>query len=92
MGRNQGFSRLTHGIDKQLTKSEIGRGYIFITNDKLVKSEHTPMSIKINGEEIGIKELDNSGRIYIGRNLTQLIGKSVCRIHLKACKLAISYK
>lgn len=67
MASRQGLHRLQKGITRKLTKSELSRGYLFVTNDKEIK-ELQGLTIKINGREVSDR-LDGSGRITAGKKL-----------------------
>ena len=90
MGMNQGINRLSKGVARKLTKSELARGYLFISNDQKVKG--LPLiEIVVNGESLGKKKIDNSGRIGIGKNIVLKIGNKECSFLLKESRLLLSF-
>ena len=90
MARFQGHNRLTDGFVRNLTKSEQTRGYIFVSKDKEIE-KLKELEIFINGKTIGVKSIDNSGRISVGQQLTKDIGGKSCRFKLKGEKLFLEY-
>ena len=76
MGTLQGFTRLSKGLTKSLSKSETDGGYIFITLDKaVIKQLGKNFSIKVGGGKLINKNTDSSGRVYIGTENTKRLGK-----------------
>jgi hypothetical protein len=68
MGKNQGIIRYTQGYKRKLTKSEILRGYLFISNDKTIK-KMVGLTIHLNNKKFDGKNIDGSGRIIAGKEL-----------------------
>lgn len=82
MAKNQGFNRLTEGFSKKLTKSEISRGYLFISKDrKVLKLKE--LSVIANKEKLGKMKLDSYGRLGIGKAVIGKIGQSACHFKLE---------
>lgn len=90
MGKLQGYNRLTDGFSRTLTNSETSRGYIFVSNDKKVKKLRE-LEVFVNKKKFASKRVDNSGRISLGQNLTQDIGKKGLRFKLESEKLFLEY-
>lgn len=80
MAKNQGILNYTKGYSRYLTNSEKNRGYLFISNDKDVKSKQN-WEIYINKVKIENKKIDNSGRIIAGKKIIHEIGDK--QIHFK---------
>jgi len=78
MGSNQGVILLKRGSIRELTPSEISRGYIFITKDKLARVMlGETFTCSIQGKAFNEKSIDSFGRIYAGKSITRsLEGKS----------------
>ena len=67
MGKNQGLIRLSKGSTRKLTKSELKRGYIFITMDKAAKDKlGNVFNVMIFDNKLTNKRIDSSGRISVG--------------------------
>lgn len=90
MARLQGHNRLIGGFSRVLTKSEVSRGYLFISNDQEVR-KLKKVELIANGNNIGEKKIDNSGRISVGQAMTKDIGKKDCHFRLKNGKIFLKY-
>ncbi len=90
VGINQGVNKLNRGFSRRLTKSEVNRGYIFISNDRIIKGLSN-FDLVINDERLGNKTLDKSGRVGIGRKLTNKMQDKSCRFKLKNRTLIVEY-
>lgn len=90
MGKFQGHKRLTEGYSRNLTKSEVARGYIFISNDQEVR-KLGDVEIFVNGKGVGDKKVDGSGRVSVGQKLTHDIGEKICNFKLEGTKISLRY-
>ena len=90
MAANQGINKFTRGFERKLTASEMGRGYLFISLDRKVKSISN-LKILINNSVYINKEIDNSGRIGIGKEIIRDISGGVVSFKLIENTLHISY-
>jgi hypothetical protein len=80
MGLRQGLRNLTNGYERKLTNSELSRGYFFVSMDReIVKLKE--LQVSVNGEKIGNKKIDCSGRISVGQETTASMKNK--KIHLK---------
>ena len=67
MAANQGYIRLLKGYEKVLNKSEISRGWLYITKDKKALGLLSPhLTLVFEGNEYKLT-IDLSGRILTGR-------------------------
>lgn len=91
MGANQGLIRLSRGVNRELTSSEISRGYLFITKDKAVqKILGKDFLVKIKNNDFENQNLDNSGRISIGKMCTQKLKNQEITISLEGSKIIVT--
>jgi hypothetical protein len=66
---------------RKLTNSELSRGYVYISkNSKMINKN---ISVVINAENIGIKKIDNYGRIAVGRSIVANIGSKNCAFSIE---------
>lgn len=75
------------GIIRPLTASETRKGYVFISNDKRLPQtlRSRGLNVIFNGKGIGLKKIDNSGRVYVGRdNLSNLTPRQMAKILLES--------
>lgn len=89
MGLKQGFNRLEKGFSRKSTKSEQARGYLFVSNDTIVKGMN--LKITINKEPVKKKRLDSYGRIGVGRKLMRQFGHKKVHFRLRDNKIEITY-
>ncbi len=89
MGLNQGYNKYIQGYSRYLTKSEIDRGYLFISKDKKIKSIPN-LAVRID-DKLYTKPLDSSGRIFVRLSLLQKIGSKKISYHLEGDVITISY-
>lgn len=91
MGTNQGLIRLLKGASRNLTASEIARGYLFITKDKIAqKTLGKNFSIIVRSEEIKNQNIDGSGRVLIGKSFTEKFKHREIKILLEHNKIIIN--
>ncbi len=90
MAANQGINKFTRGCERKLTASELSRGYLFISLDKKVTSIPN-LKILLNDSVYINKEIDNSGRIGIGKEIVREMSDDVIRFKLIGNTLHISY-
>ena len=71
-----GVERLTNGFERFLNKSELARGYVFITNDKRVEElfDLNNFEIDFDRHRFEGKRLDVSGRVHLPRSLLEAVG------------------
>ena len=76
MGKNQGLYRIKKGIERRLTKSEVKRGYLFISVDRSLKEliNTDNFTLEIDGKELESRKIDKYGRVQIPRNTLREIG------------------
>jgi len=93
MGKNQGVTRLSKGIKKTLTKSEISRGYFFVSSDKKLKEQlGTNFEVFVNGNYHKNASIDNSGRITLGKEFVQdTIGEKTVSVRCEDKVLHIDF-
>ncbi|MFC1986265.1 hypothetical protein ACFLWC_04655 [Chloroflexota bacterium] len=76
MGTNQGLIRLKNGIKRKISKTEVNRGYFFLSLDKklctLLNVEK--FILEINGNLVTNRRIDNWGRFQIPRHILRRIG------------------
>lgn len=89
MGLNQGYIKYTQGYSRYLTKSELERGYLFISKDKKINSIPN-LTVRIDNKSY-TKPLDSSGRIFVGAPLLQKIGSKEITYLLENDVILISY-
>lgn len=89
MGLNQGYNKYSEGYTRVLTKSELTRGYLFISKDKRINSI-SDLTIKIGDMEF-YKTIDSSGRIFVGQSVLANIGAKKITYRLEGETLSISY-
>jgi len=90
MGKNQGLNRLSNGVKRKVTASEVNRGYLFISKDKSVEG--------LLGEEFDTiiydqifkyRSIDSSGRIYVGREIMKRLKNRYIEINLDKKRVVI---
>jgi hypothetical protein len=89
MGLNQGYNKYTQGYSRYLTKSELDRGYLFISKDKKINSIPN-LTVRID-DELYTKPIDSSGRIFAGAPILQKIGSKEITYRLEGNVIIISY-
>lgn len=89
MGLNQGYIKYTQGYSRHLTKSELERGYLFISKDKKINSIPN-LSVRIDSKSY-TKPVDSSGRIFVGALVLHKIGSKEITYHLQDDVISISY-
>jgi hypothetical protein len=90
MAVRQGLVNLTKGYKRKATKSEISRGYLFVSTDKEIAKLKT-IKVIINGTDLGAKKMDNSGRIWAGKDLTEAMAWKECCFKLLDGTLTIIF-
>ena len=90
MGANQGIIRYTRGYSRRVTKSELLRGYLFISRDKKIMG-NKQLRIILNGTEIKEKKLDKEGRIGVGKSIMNQIGNKEIFSIFEGNKLKITF-
>jgi hypothetical protein len=76
MGVNQGIYSLHRGIVRQLTRSEVDRGYLFITKDRsFIKLYGNTLNVDVCGKNTILK-LDLYGRVFLGKELLSKLSKN----------------
>lgn len=75
MARGPGIKRYVNGFTKRLTNSERKRGYVFISNDKLLPDilDTQNFEVEIEGQILPNRHIDKSGRIFVSRNILRKI-------------------
>lgn len=74
MARNQGLYRLSNGIVRIPQNSERTRGYLFVSKDQAFKSDcSNAVMLYINGMKLGVRTIDNEGRIFPKLNYPETI-------------------
>ena len=79
MGKGQGISRLRNGIERNITKSELERGYLFISKDRQINSS---CRFTLNWKLLGIRKIDSYGRIALGRSCFEDLKEKKAKIRL----------
>jgi hypothetical protein len=85
MGYKQGVSRLRNGFIRCLTRHELNRGYVFISNDKRLDEvlDTKDFEVEIGGQTFPKRRLDVSGRFHVPRKVLENIGTAQkLRFHL----------
>lgn len=91
MAAFQGYTRLNNGLTKNLSKSEVDRGYVFITHDKAAKKQlGKNFSVKVGGRTLTNKNVDSSGRVYIGTEATKCLGQKSLAMKMVGNQIIIS--
>ncbi|QQS38901.1 hypothetical protein IPM62_06000 [Candidatus Woesebacteria bacterium] len=90
MGIRQGVTRYTSGYIRKLTNSEKARGYMFISNDRLIKG-NKDIKIIIGNKNFSGENIDNSGRIVAGKDVIQDIGNKDITFKLSGNRLTITF-
>jgi len=90
MGANQGIYKFSSGFSRKLTSSELNRGYLFVSLDKNIKNIHE-LKILVNKTKVLYKNIDNSGRVYVGKKIVDEIGDKNIFLKIKGNVLSISY-
>lgn len=86
----QGITRYTAGYVRKLTNSEKARGYMFISNDRLIKGNRD-IEIVIGNKKYSGENIDNSGRIVVGRDIIKVIGDNEISYLLRDNILTIDF-
>lgn len=74
---------------RKLTNSELSRGYVFVSKNSTMINKK--VTVVINAENMGIKRIDDCGRIPVGKSMVANIGKKNCTFVLKDGVLNIKY-
>lgn len=90
MAAYQGFNKLTKGFLRKLNKSEVNRGYVHISNDKVILGLNG-IKIFVNEANLGEKKPDKWGRVIIGREFTQKMSNKSCFFKLENKTLLIKF-
>lgn len=85
MARSQGLNRLLNGVSRDLHKSEIDRGYIFVTKDKAVLDKcNYRIDVTLNDQNLGTEKIDHYGRIFPKKELRHtLMGATKIQLELQ---------
>jgi hypothetical protein len=76
--------KLSHGKEHKLTRSEVNRGYLFISNAKYSNEFlNKNFTVIFDGRQFNNRKLDNSGRVYIGTKFLRKYVEKPLIIRLK---------
>lgn len=90
MAALQGLRRLNDGIKRTLTKSEVSRGYLFVTMDKEARKKlGEKFSVRIGHITLKDRKIDLSGRIFIGQQTSKKLEGKILIIKLSGINLVI---
>ena len=75
--------RLLAGVTRPLTRHEIARGYVYVSQDKgLGIALDAWFSVEVNGKVFDDKRIDVSGRVHIPRAFLEALGDSPVTIKI----------
>jgi len=91
MGKKQGLNNLTKGFQRELTQSELSRGYLFISKDKeVIELLKEGFNVFIDKVQLKNKKLDNSGRTVLGKQILSKFKDNRVKITLKNNSISIN--
>ena len=78
MGIRQGVRRLRKGITRTLTRHELNRGYVYVTQDRELPEilNVKNFAVEIDGTLIEGRRISVSGRVHVKKGILGGIGTS----------------
>lgn len=75
MPKFEGYNKLHAGYLRNITQSEMKRGYLFVSKDSAVREivRNNSLELFIDGESYGMKCIDKHGRVLPGKNFSKYI-------------------
>ena len=76
MGIRQGRKRLEQGITRKLTRHEIARGYVYVSQDRDLSDvlDVNNFTVIFDDTVVSNRRIDVSGRVHISRRLLTKVG------------------
>ena len=78
MGKNQGIRRLRKGITRTLTRHELNRDYVYVSQDRELPEilDAKNFAVEIDGALIERRRISVSGRVHVKKAILGGIGTS----------------